>query len=62
MDKPTDTPPSDEGVLNRLKTLQSRMQEAVSKNSKFSEGVKNIFADFDEKITTIIYKWSRFSA
>jgi len=62
MDKPTDTPPSDEEVLNRLKTLQSRMQEAVSKNPKFSEGVKNYFADFDEKITTIIYKWSRFSA
>lgn len=62
MDKPTDTPPSDEEVLNRLKTLQSRMQEAVSKNPKFSEGVKNYFADFDEKITSIIYKWSRFSA
>jgi DNA-binding ferritin-like protein len=62
MDKPTDTPPSDEEVLNRLKTLQRRMQEAVSKNSKFSEGVKNYFADFDEKITSIIYKWSRFSA
>jgi hypothetical protein len=38
------------------------MQEAVSKNPKFSEGVKNYFADFDEKITSIIYKWSRFSA
>lgn len=56
----TDT--GDAAVLKHLKNLQARMQEAVSKNPKFSEGVKNIFADFDEKITTIIYKWGRFSA
>ena len=56
----TDT--DDAAILKHLKNLQDRMQEAVSKNPSFGEGVKNIFADFDEKITTIIYKWSRFSA
>lgn len=50
----------DAAVLKHLKDLQARMQEAIEKNPKFSEGVKNIFADFDEKITTIIYKWARF--
>ena len=54
------TDKSDDAVLAHLKNLQARMQEASGKNPKFSEGVKNIFADFDEKITTIIYKWSRF--
>ena len=56
------TSKKDEDVLAHLKELQKRMQEAVEKNDNFSEGVKNIFADFDEKITTIIYKWSRFAA
>jgi len=56
------TDSKDEAVLSHLKNLQTRMQEAVAKNPKFSEGVKNIFADFDEKITTIIYKWARFGA
>lgn len=56
------TDSKDEAVLAHLKTLQKRMQEAVEKNPNFSEGVKNIFADFDEQITTIIYKWARFSA
>lgn len=46
-------------VLSHLKDIQGRMQEATERNAKFSEGVKNIFADFDEKITEIIYKWSR---
>ena len=54
------TDKSDDAVLEHLRNLQERMQEASAKNPKFSEGVKNIFADFDEKITTIIYKWSRF--
>ena len=56
------TSSKDSDVLAHLKNIQKRMQEAVAKNSKFSEGVKNIFADFDETMTTIIYKWSRFSA
>lgn len=56
------TDSKDEAVLEHLKNLQKRMQEAVEKNPKFSEGVKNIFADFDEKITSIIYKWARFGA
>ena len=56
------TDAKDDAVLSHLKNLQQRMQEAVEKNPNFSEGVKNIFADFDEKITTIIYKWARFGA
>ena len=56
------TSAKDSDVLAHLKNLQKRMQDAVAKNPDFSEGVKNIFADFDEAITTIIYKWSRFSA
>ena len=56
------TSKKDADVLEHLKNLQSRMQEAAERNENFSEGVKNIFADFDEKITTIIYKWSRFAA
>jgi len=34
----------------------------VKKNDKFPEGVKNIFADFDEAMTTIIYKYQQFTA
>lgn len=56
------TDESPNAVLEHLKGIQTRMQEAVSKNARFSEGLKNIFADFDEKMTTIVYKWSRFQA
>jgi DNA-binding ferritin-like protein len=56
------TSAKDSDVLAHLKDIQKKMQGAVEKNPKFSEGVKNIFADFDEAITTIIYKWSRFGA
>jgi hypothetical protein len=38
------------------------MNQACSKNPKFPEGVKNAFADFDEAMTTIIYKYSQFTA
>ena len=55
------TSKNDSDVLAHLKNIQARMQEALEKNDNFGEGVKNIFADFDEKITTIIYKWSRFA-
>ena len=47
-------------VLAHFKNLQEKMAGAVEKNPKFGEGIKNIFADFDEKITTIIYKWGQF--
>jgi DNA-binding ferritin-like protein len=63
--KPTTFPKTsakDSDVLAHIKELQQRMQEAVQKNPGFSDGVKNYFADFDEKITTIIYKWARFGA
>lgn len=53
---------SDEKVLPLLKNLQSHMQDALAKNDKFSEGVKNIFADFDEKMTSIIYKYQQFES
>ena len=52
----------DEDTLTILKKINSHMNEACAKNGKFSEGVKNIFADFDEAMTTIIYKFSQFSA
>lgn len=51
----------DETVIAKLKELQSHMGDAVSKNGKFPEGLKNIFADFDEKITDILYKYQQFN-
>ena len=53
---------TDEEALKLLETLQENMQGAVSKNDEFSEGIKNIFADFDESITKIIYKYKQFKA
>ena len=50
----------DEAVKNHLKEIQKHMQDAIDKNGKFGEGIKNVFADFDEKMNEIIYKWSRF--
>lgn len=47
-------------ILSRLRTIDERMNEAVAANPKFTEGVKNIFADFDEKMTGIIYKYFQF--
>lgn len=52
----------DSNVLALLKKINSHMNQACSKNPKFSEGVKNRFADFDEAMTTIIYKYSQFVA
>ena len=33
----------------------------LHENDKFPEGLKNIFADFDEKITDILYKYQQFN-
>ncbi len=52
----------DTDVLALLRKIDSHMNQACAKNEKFSEGVKNIFADFDEKMTVIIYKYSQFTA
>lgn len=52
--------PSDRQILSYLRDILDKMNGAVEKNGKFTEGVKNIFADFDETMTTIIYKYSRF--
>ena len=52
----------DKAVLELLKYINKHMNDAVKKNDKFPEGVKNIFADFDEAMTTIIYKYQQFSA
>ena len=52
----------DTDVVALLKTIDSHMNQACAKNPKFPEGVKNAFADFDEAMTTIIYKYSQFSA
>lgn len=51
----------DETVIAKLKELQSHMADASAKNDKFPEGLKNIFADFDEKITDILYKYTQFN-
>lgn len=58
----SDAKVDDESVISKLEELQSRMADAVSKNDKFPEGLKNIFADFDEKITAILYKYRQFDA
>lgn len=52
----------DSDALALLKKIDSHMNKACLDNDKFSEGVKNIFADFDEAMTTIIYKYSQFTA
>ena len=52
----------DKAVLELLKYIDKHMNDAVKKNDKFPEGVKNIFADFDEAMTTIIYKYQQFAA
>lgn len=51
----------DETAITKLKELQTRMGDAVAKHDKFPEGLKNIFADFDEKITDILYKYRQFN-
>lgn len=53
---------NDTDVVALLKKIDSHMNKACAKNENFSEGVKNIFADFDETMTTIIYKYSQFTA
>lgn len=53
---------TDSDVIALLKKIDTHMNQACAKNEGFSEGVKNIFADFDESLTTIIYKFSQFSA
>lgn len=57
----SDAKTDDESVIAKLKNLQERMAEASAKNEKFPEGLKNIFADFDEKITSILYKYKQFN-
>ena len=52
----------DKAVLELLKYIDKHMNDAVKKNDKFPEGVKKIFADFDEDMTTIIYKYQQFAA
>ena len=52
----------DTDTLALLRKIDTHMNQACAKNPKFSEGVKNIFADFDETMTTIIYKFSQFTA
>ena len=52
----------DKAVLELLKYIDKHMNDAVKKNENFPEGVKNIFADFDEAMTTIIYKYQQFTA
>ena len=57
----SDAKTDDEAVIKKLEELQFHMADAVAKNDKFPEGLKNIFADFDEKITSILYKYRQFN-
>ena len=59
--KASDVDTDDETVVAKLKELGARMNEAVAKNDGFPEGLKNIFADFDEKLTDILYKYQQFN-
>lgn len=54
--------PSDKDVVSYLTNIQTDMNNAVEKNEKFSEGIKNVFADFDESITSILYKYKQFDS
>lgn len=51
-----------DSAVKMVKNIRDHMARACSKNPGFSEGIKNIFADFDDKIDTIIYKMSRFKS
>ena len=51
----------DKEIVSLLKMIDKHMNDAVKKNPEFPEGVKNIFADFDEEMTTIIYKYQQFN-
>jgi hypothetical protein len=50
----------DEVVIEKLQELRHRINDAAAKNDGYPEGLKNIFADFDEKITSIMYKYRQF--
>ena len=58
--KASDVKTDDEAVIGKLQELDDRMKEAVDSNGKFPEGLKNVFADFDEKLTSILYKYRQF--
>ena len=59
--KASDVDTDDEAVIGKLQELDGRMKEAVDSNGKFPEGLKNVFADFDEKLTSILYKYRQFN-
>lgn len=47
-------------VLDRMMDVQETMKNVVKAHDEYSEGVKNIFADFDEAALIITYKYSKF--
>lgn len=49
-------------ALDSMVALKDDMNAVVAANPGFTEGVKNLFADFDEKATSIIYKYRQFKA
>jgi DNA-binding ferritin-like protein len=55
----TDDDPA--AVLKHIKEIRKKMQDILNENEHFGEGIKNIFADFDEQMNEIIYKWTRFA-
>ena len=58
----SDAKVDDESVIAKLEELQKHMADLGAKNPKFPEGLKNVLADFDEKITGILYKYRQFTA
>ena len=57
----SDAKVDDESVIAKLEELQTHMADAVKKNPNFPAGLKNVFANFDEKMTDILYKYRQFN-
>lgn len=58
----SDADTSDDAVIRELETIKARMADALGENEKFPEGLKNIFANFDEQLTTLLYKYRQFKS
>ena len=57
-----DWSPGKDTVLSRMESILDGMNRAMKENPGLSlyGGIGNIFADFDEKMSVLIYKYRRF--
>lgn len=57
-----DWSPSKDDILARMESILKGVDDAVADNGgiAYYGGICNIFSDFDEKMGTLIYKYSRF--